>query len=141
MSLTSGMAPLANVKVQYRYRDKSGGLAISLSDTVDNMARQIAVLPSLLSCIWLFGCMLASRTRCRLRALLNALHVQEALGVEPANLRVVFKAVRLERTRQLAAYGIKDGDILHLVWPKRGWLYLAAHGSVLEVTATSIHAL
>ena len=135
------MASPATVKVQYRYRDKSGGLAIPLSDTVDNMARQIAVLPSLLSCIWLLVCMLASRIGCRLLALLNALHGQEAVGVEPANLRVVFKAARLERTRQLAEYRINDGDVVHLVRPKRGWLYLAAHGSVLEVTATSMHAL
>jgi hypothetical protein len=131
------MAPLANAKVQYRSRHKSGGLAISLSDTVDNMARQIAVLPPLLSCIWLLVCMLASRIGCWLRALLNALHGQEAVGVESANLRVVFKAARLEGTRQLAEYDINDGDVVHLVLPKRGWLYLAAHGSVLEVTATS----
>ena len=135
------MASLVNVKVQYRYRDKSGGLAISLSNTVDNMARQIAVLPSLLQCIWLLVCILASRTGCRLRALLNAMHGQGAVGVEPANLRIVFKAARLERTRQLAAYGINDGDVVHLVRPKRGWLYLAVHSSVLEVTATSVHAL
>ena len=135
------MVSLPNVKVQYRYRDKSGGLAISLSDTVDNMARQIAVLPSLLSCIWLIVCMLASRIGCRLRALLNLPHGQEAVGVEPANLRIVFKAARLEGTRQLAEYDINDGDVVCLVRPERGWLYLAAHGSVLEVTATSIHAL
>ena len=134
------MASLANVKVQYRYRHKSGGLAISLSDTVDNMARQIAVLPSLLSCIWLLVCMLASRIGCRLRALLNALRGQGAVGVEPTNLRIVFKAAQLERTRQLAEYDINDGDVVHLVRPKRGWLYLAAHGSVLEVIATSVHA-
>ena len=85
--------------------------------------------------------MLAGRTGCRLRALLNALHGQEAVGVEPANLRVVLKGARLERTRQLAEYDINDGDVVHLVRPKRGWLYLAAHGSVLEVTVTSIHAL
>ena len=138
------MASLATVKVQYRYRDKSGGLAISLSDTVDNMARQIAVLPSLWPCIimiWLLVYTLASRTGCRLRALLNALHGQEAVEVEPTNLRVVLKAARLERTRQLAEYDINDGDVVHLVRPKRGWLYLAAHGSVLEVTATSVLAL
>ena len=135
------MASLPNVKVKYRYRDKSGDLAISLSDTVDSMARQIAVLPSLLSCIWLLVCMLAGRTGCRLRALLNALRGQGAVGVEPTNLRIVFKAARLERTRQLAACGVNDGDVVHLVRPKRGWLYLAAHSSVLEVTTTSIHAL
>ena len=38
------MASLPNVKVQYRYRDKSGSLTIPLSTTVENMARQIAVL-------------------------------------------------------------------------------------------------
>ena len=137
------MASLANVKVQYRYRDKSGGLAIPLSDTVDNMARQIAVLPSLWPCIiriWLLVYTLASRMVCRLRALLNALHGQEAVEVEPTNLRIVFKAVRLERTRQLAEYDINDGDTVHLVRPQRGWMYLAAHGSVLEVTATSVLA-
>ena len=63
------------------------------------------------------------------------------MGVEPSNLRIVFKAARLERTRQLAEYNINDGEVVHLVRPKRGWLYLAAHGSVLEVTATSIRAL
>ena len=128
------MASLANVKVQYRYRDKSGGLSISLSDTVDDMARKIAVLPSLLSCIWPLVCMLASRIGCRLRALLNALRGQEAVGVGRANLRIVFKAAWLERTRQLAEYRINDGDVVHLVRPQRGWMYLAAHGSVLEVT-------
>ena len=135
---------MANVKVRYRYRDKSGSLVIRLSDNVDNMARQIAVLPSLWPCIimiWLLVYTLASRMVCRLRALLNALHGQEAVEVEPTNLQIVFKAVRLERTRQLAAYSINDGDVVHLVRPKRGWLYLAAHGSVLEVTTTSIHAL
>ena len=88
------------------------------------------------------ACLHASRrVVCRLRALLNALHGQEAVEVEPTNLRVVFKAARLERTCQLAESGINDGDVVHLVRPKRGWIYLAAHGSVLEVTATSIHAL
>ena len=135
------MASPVNVKVQWRYRDESGGLAISLSDTVGNMVRQIAVLPSLLSCIWMVACMLTSRIGCRLRALLIPLHGQEAVGVEATNLRIVFKAARLERTRQLAEYDINDGDIVHLVRPKRGWIYLAAHGSVLEVAATSIHAL
>ena len=138
------MASLANVMVQYRYRNNTGSLAIPLSDTVDNMARQIAVLPSLPSCIiqiCLVVCKLAHRMACRVRALLIPLHGQEAVGVEPTNLRIVFKAVRLERTHQLAEYGISDGDAVHLVRPKRGWLYLAAYGSVLEVAATSIHAL
>ena len=138
------MASLAHVMVQYRYRDKSGSLTIPLSTTVENMARQIAVLLSLLSCIiqiWLLVRRLVHRMACRLRALLNALHGQETIAVEPTNLRIVFKAARLERTRQLAEYGITDSDVVHLVRPKRGWLYLAAHGSVLEVTATSIHAL
>ena len=45
------MAAMANIKVRYRYRDKSGSLVIRLSDNVDNMARQIAVLPSLWPCI------------------------------------------------------------------------------------------
>ena len=89
--------------------------------------------------IWLLVYTLASRMVCRLHALLNALYGQEA-EVEPTNLRVVLKAARLERTRQLAEYGLNDGDVVHVVRPKRGWLYLAAHGSVLEVTVTSVHA-
>ena len=57
--------------------------------------------------------------------------------VHPTNLRIVFKAARLERSRQLSEYKIKNGDVVHLVRPMRGWFYLAAHGSVLEATANS----
>ena len=60
---------------------------------------------------------------------------QEAVGVEPTNLLVFCKAVRLESTRQLADYGIDDGAAVHLVRRKRGYMYLTTHSTVLEVTA------
>ena len=65
---------------------------------------------------------------------------QDAVGVEPTHLMVVFKGVRLDSTRQLANYGIDDSAAVHLVRLKRGWIYLAMHDSVLEVTATWVDA-
>ena len=60
---------------------------------------------------------------------------QETVKIEPANLLLFGKGARLESTRQLADCGIDDGATVHLVRPKRGWLYLATHSTVLEVTA------
>ena len=62
------------------------------------------------------------------------------MGVESGHLTVVFKAARLDGTRRLAAYGIVDGVVVHLVRQERGWIYLAMHNSVLEVTATRVDA-
>ena len=65
---------------------------------------------------------------------------QAAVGLEPTHLMVVFKGVRLDSTRQLANFDIDDSAAVHLVRLKRGWIYLAMHDSVLEVTATRVDA-
>ena len=59
-----------------------------------------------------------------------------ATEVVPSNPWVVFNAARLEGKRRLVDYGIDAGAVVYLVRPKRGWLYLATRGSVLEVSGT-----
>ena len=153
--------------MRYRFRARSGSLIVRLSDTVGDTARNIAVLPTT-ACITRNLCFRASLHaaydargtphRCDAFPGISAsaqactshipptapslilLYGQAAMAVEPTNARLVFKAARLESTRQLADYGIHDGAVVHLVLPKRGWLYLATQSSVLEVIATRVDA-